>query len=92
MVYSPPTFKRVAVAIRLPKILRITSNLLAPSAKLAVNRSVHVYEVRPGRIERRSPTPVEFTRDKPILFVDIDDLIVMHEGKDVLVAAFDDHQ
>jgi hypothetical protein len=53
---------------------------------------VHVYEVRPGRIERRSPTPVEFTRDKPILFVDIDDLIAMHEGKDVLVAAFDDQQ
>jgi hypothetical protein len=31
---------------------------------------------------------VEFARDKPILFVDLDDLIAMQEGKDVLAEAF----
>jgi Restriction endonuclease len=31
---------------------------------------------------------VEFARDKPILFVDIDGLIAMQEGKDVLAEAF----
>jgi Restriction endonuclease len=31
---------------------------------------------------------VEFARDKPILFVNLDDLIAMQEGKDVLAAAF----
>jgi len=31
---------------------------------------------------------VEFARDKPILFVDLDDLIAMQEGRDVLAAAF----
>ena len=35
---------------------------------------------------------VEFARDKPILFVNLDDLIAMQEGKDVLAAAFDDQQ
>jgi HJR/Mrr/RecB family endonuclease len=31
---------------------------------------------------------VDFARDKPILFLDISDLIAMQEGKDVLAAAF----
>ncbi len=31
---------------------------------------------------------VEFARDKPILFVDLDDLIAMQEGRDVLASAF----
>jgi hypothetical protein len=31
---------------------------------------------------------VEFARDKPILFVNLDDLIAMQEGKDVLAEAF----
>ena len=31
---------------------------------------------------------VDFRRDKPILFVDIDDLIAMQEGRDVLAKAF----
>jgi restriction system protein len=31
---------------------------------------------------------VDFARDKPILFVDLDDLIAMQEGQDVLAAAF----
>ena len=30
----------------------------------------------------------DFRRDKPILFVDLDDLIAMQEGRDVLAAAF----
>jgi HJR/Mrr/RecB family endonuclease len=30
----------------------------------------------------------EFARDKPILFLDTDDLIAMQEGRDVLAAAF----
>ena len=33
---------------------------------------------------------VDFRRDKPILFVDLDDLIAMQEGRDVLAAAFSD--
>lgn len=32
----------------------------------------------------------DFRRDKPILFVDLDDLIAMQEGKDVLADAFSD--
>jgi restriction endonuclease len=31
---------------------------------------------------------VEFARDKPILFLDISDLIAMQEGRNVLAAAF----
>ncbi|KAF5407015.1 MAG: Restriction endonuclease [Candidatus Udaeobacter sp.] len=31
---------------------------------------------------------VDFARDKPILFVDVSDLIAMQEGRDVLAAAF----
>ena len=31
---------------------------------------------------------VDFARDKPILFVDLSDLIAMQEGRDVLAAAF----
>jgi hypothetical protein len=31
---------------------------------------------------------INFARDKPILFLNTDDLIAMHEGKDVLAAAF----
>jgi restriction system protein len=31
---------------------------------------------------------VEFARDKPILFLNTDDLIAMQEGRDVLAAAF----
>ena len=31
---------------------------------------------------------VEFARDKPILFLDTDDLIAMQEGRDVLASAF----
>ncbi len=31
---------------------------------------------------------VEFARDKPILFLDTDDLIAMQEGRDVLAKAF----
>jgi HJR/Mrr/RecB family endonuclease len=31
---------------------------------------------------------VEFVRDKPILFLDTDDLIAMQEGRDVLAKAF----
>jgi len=31
---------------------------------------------------------VEFARDKPVLFVDLDDLIAMQEGRDVLAEAF----
>jgi restriction endonuclease len=33
---------------------------------------------------------VDFARDKPILFLDISDLIAMQEGRDVLAAAFSD--
>jgi hypothetical protein len=33
---------------------------------------------------------IEFARDKPILFLDISDLIAMQEGRDVLAAAFAD--
>ena len=35
---------------------------------------------------------VEFARDKPILFLDISDLIAMQEGRDVLASAFSDSQ
>jgi hypothetical protein len=31
---------------------------------------------------------IDFARDKPILFLDIADLIAMQEGQDVLAAAF----
>lgn len=31
---------------------------------------------------------IDFARDKPILFLDTDDLIAMQEGRDVLAAAF----
>ena len=34
----------------------------------------------------------DFRSNKPILFVDLDDLIAMQEGKDVLAGAFDDQQ
>ena len=33
---------------------------------------------------------IDFARNKPILFVDISDLIAMQEGRDVLAAAFSD--
>jgi hypothetical protein len=31
---------------------------------------------------------IDFARDKPILFLDTDDLIAMQEGRDVLAEAF----
>jgi len=35
---------------------------------------------------------VEFARDKPIYFLDTDDLVAMQEGRDVLAKVFDDQQ
>jgi hypothetical protein len=39
-----------------------------------------------------SPGAADFARDKPILFLDTDDLIAMQEGRDVLAKAFTENR
>ena len=52
---------------------------------------IHHCEANFGIIVSRggfSRGAIDFARDKPILFLDVSDLIAMQEGRDVLAAAF----
>jgi len=66
-------------------------NCVGPSVVRDLYGVVHHCKGNFGIIVSRGGFPrgaVDFARDKPILFLDISDLIAMQEGRDVLADAF----